>query len=259
MSGNCIAEPVTLADWQKILEDLGFEHKYYDYLDCELIGVDWYKEEEHILVRTCHSKEYDEYLRGLPIGTEFETDWSRCLVVGIEISTDEFAYPEATRGCFEDSWHGHISLYDTTMYQNFAPLKLDYFKKALWMSRHPIQAKKEIVRKFLDECDIFFSKFGDLMTRLGYKEESNSLLQVGCEIFETEPYIAFSHKNAYNIGDESFLYNMFTEKLVYVRGVPSKEKWKGTEYFQLNVNEMTTSELESELRESLKYWNIKID
>lgn len=36
MSGNCIAEPVTLADWQKILEDLGFEHKYYDYLDCEL-------------------------------------------------------------------------------------------------------------------------------------------------------------------------------------------------------------------------------
>ena len=39
MSGNCIAEPVTLADWQKILEDLGFEHKYYDYLDCELLKI----------------------------------------------------------------------------------------------------------------------------------------------------------------------------------------------------------------------------
>lgn len=258
MNGNCIAEPTTLAEWQKILEELGFKHEYYNYLDCELIGVDWFKGREHIVTGTCHSKEYNEYLRKLPEGTEFETDWNQCLVTDITIYTDEFAYPEVYQRAFDD-WEGSINLSDITMYKNFNSLTLDYFRKALWMSRHPIQAKNEIIKSFINECDIFFSKHGEVMTKLGYKEQSNNILQVGGTVFETEPFISFIHRNAYNIGEESFHYNMFTGKLIYVKSVLKESKWKGVDYYQFNVNEMTPDELETELRNNLTSLNIKID
>lgn len=253
-----ILEPVTLADWQKVLEDLGFEHKYYNYLDCKLVGVDWYNGEEHIETHTNHTKEYDKYLEGLPEGTEFNTDWNQCIVNSITIDTDEFAYPEVY---IRDSngWKGYIDLNKNNQYNNFSPLTLNYFNKALWMSRHPIQAKNNILKKFLSECDIFFSKFKDMLTKLDYKEKYNCLLRVGEELHETEPYIAFSHCNSYKLVTAEFYFNMFTERLIYVKEIPHETKYTGPDLYQINVNDMTVEELEKELRADLEYWDIKIN
>ena len=259
MSKKYRIEPCTLAEWQSILEELGFEHKYYNYFDSELVGVDWYKGKEHLITETCYSKEYLDYLKELPEGTKFEPDWTRCKVVGIYIETKEFGYPEG-RYDYDGNWEGYMTLSENSYWDNFSSLSLEYFHKALWMSRNPISAKNEIVRGFIKEVDLFLQKYGTMLAELGFLEEGNNLLQVGTTLSETEPYIEYSHNNPYNLGEIILCYNMFTQKLFWTKQVENPlDNGKGIKpYFryQLNVNDISVDEFKEELINHLKYYNL---
>lgn len=252
-------EPKTLADWKPILEELGFESKYYDYLDCELVGVDWIKGGEHIITESCYSKEYWNYIRSLPEGTEFEPDWSQCEVVGITIQTKEFGYPEGQYD-FDGVWEGNIRLTEDSYFENFSSLSLDYFREALWMSRNPISAKNEIVKGYMREVDLFLQRYDSMLTKLGFVEAGSSFLHVGGSIIETEPYLEYSHCNPYNLGGIILSYNMFTKKLFWTKHVDNPEdNRRGLKpYFsyQLNVNDLDIEDFKSELIDHLQHYNL---
>lgn len=258
MSGNCIAEPVTLADWQKVLEELGFEHKYYQYLDSELICVDWFKEKEHIITFCYYTEEYCDYLKSLPEGTEYTPDWTQCPVTEILIETKEFGYPEGSHD-LDGRWEGNIRLSDKHIYENFSSLSLEYFYKALWMSRNPISAKNEIVVGYAKEVDLFLQKYKEILAELGFEEEGNTLLLVGYEVCETEPYLEYSHRNSYNLGGLIISYNMFTKKLYWTKYVENLEDDRRLHpYFeyQVNVNDIPAEEFKAELINYLKHLNL---
>lgn len=246
-----------LTYWQKILEDLGFESKYYDYLDGVLYGVDWFNGEEYIRTELYYSEEYEKQLRSLPDGTEYTPDWDQCIVHAIEIKTPEFAYPEGSWD--EDGWNGNIRLSDISYHDNYRSLSLENFKKALWMSRNSITAKNKIVRGFIAEVDTFLNRYGNILKELGFEEEGDELLLVGYELSATEPSIEYSHKNAYNLGKLFFSYNMFTEKLYMTKVVNNpndKRRLKPYFHYQLNVNDMSEEEFKSEVIEHLKQCNL---
>ena len=249
-------EPKTLSDWQKILEKLGFvkDDRYY-FIDNELSAVDWFKDKEHIVTNTCYSKEFSDYLDTLPEGSSFEIDFAQLEVHTIKITTKEFGYPEAEY-TFDGTFIGNIELSDNSFHKNFSSLSLDYFLKALWMSRNPIKAKNEIVRKYISEVDTFIKKHGDMLKRLGFREKGDDILLVGYGRVQTEPFIEYYHDNIYRLGGISFSYNMFTEKLYYTKLVKLDKGRTCYEYHQLNVNDITPEELESELIEHLKLNNV---
>ena len=251
-----IGEPKTLADWQKILEELGFEHKFYQYVCGELTIVDWFKEKEHILTYCCSTKEYDDYLMSLPEGTEYTPDWEQHIVTEIEIETKEFAYPEGHCD-IDKEWVGNIKLSDYSYFENFYSLSLDYFNKALWMSRNPIKAKNKIVRKYISEVDLFLQKYSKVLEELKFKEEGDCLLQVGSEIYQTEPFLSYYHNNEYRLGGISFNFNMFTEKIYYTKYVKNKENnYISYLKYQINLNDIDSEEFKELLIEHLKNNNI---
>lgn len=254
-----MTEPETLADWQKILEGLGFEHKYYQYLSGELTCVDWYKGKEHVITFCYYTEEYIEYLKSLPENTEYEPDWTQCPVTEILIETKEFGYPEGSHD-FEGHWEGNIRLSDNSYYDNFSSLSLEYFMKALWMSRNPISAKNEIVRGYIKEVDLFLQKYDSMLAELGFVEAGDTLLCTGRYVVETEPYLEYSHCNSYNLGEIVLSYNMFTQKLFWTKHVDNPmdkgKGWKPYFRYQLNVNDIDAEEFKSELIDHLKYHNL---
>lgn len=258
MSGNYIAEPKTLADWKKILEDLGFKYESSQYLDSTLTCVDWRKEKEYITTFCYYTKEYCDYLESLPKDTEFIPDYNQCIVMEILIETKEFGYPEGT-WTFEGKWEGNIRLSDKRFYENFSSLSLEYFYKALWMSRNPIQAKSEIVLDFTKEINLFLQKYNDILLEFGFQEKGNTLLPVGYEVTETEPCLEYSHCNAYNLGELIIRYNMFTKKLYLTKYINNLEKnrvWHPYKKYQINVNEISEEEFRTELINHLKRHNL---
>lgn len=248
----------TLSHWQKILEGLGFEHKYYDYLDCELVGIDWYKGKEHIYVGCSYTEEYWDYIHSLLGGTEFEPDWSQCMVNCIKIYTDEFAYPE---GHYEgDRFIAGITLSDYSGEENFCSLTEPNFRKALEMSRHPIQAKLEIVRKFLNEMHTFFAKHGKTLEDLGWKECGTTFLPVGTGVWSTEPYLDFSYDKNPRI-ELDFNYNLFTEQLEFRKYIPRDDPKRNKPYncYLLPVNDLSIDNFREEIITFMKEYYINVD
>jgi hypothetical protein len=129
------------------------------------------------------------------------------------------------------------------------------------MIRNPIQAKNEIVRGFISETDIFLEKYKELLKKLGFEERGSSMLNVGSEIYETEPWIEYSHNNKYGLGGLTITYNIFTKRLYYVKQVirDKSNLYSGYLSYQLDVNNMTCKEFEAELREHLNYDNLLTD
>lgn len=242
----------TLAEWEKILHKEGFSSKYYDYLDSELISVDWYNGDEHIVTECHHTPEYNKYLSNLGNGAEFETDWNQCIVDGVIIYTSEFGYPRGE--IRDDNWKGmiHISDYNNE-YVNFNEFTLNNFHKALWMSRNPIQAKIEICKNFISECEILLKEKGSILKKMGFKQSACTLLEVGKYINTiTAPSIEFKHPDIYNI-ELVFFYNIFTNKLFARRIAPSNEL--NIIVYQDNVNDLSDKEFINILNNFLKCKN----
>lgn len=240
----------TLAEWEKILHKEGFSSKYYDYLDSELISVSWYNGDEHIKTECHHTEEYNKYLSNFKNGTEFETDWNQCIVDGVIIYTPEFGYPRGD--IFDDKWNGQIRLSEyNNEYINFHEFTMNNFYKALRMSRNPIQAKIEICKKFISECETLFKEKGPILKRMGFKQNYCSLLDVGNHINTiTEPDVSFKHPDIYNI-ELNLFYNMFTGKLFARRIVPSNDF--NIIVYQDNVNDISDEEFKNILNNFLKY------
>jgi hypothetical protein len=245
-----------LSSWKELLESLGFESKYYGYLDCELTDVDWYdKDELHLITYTCFTKEYYEFLRDtLKEGEKFEIDWSQCEVTGILIETNEFGYQG---GEFKNEggslvWEGGICLTSNNLTENFNSFTYENFMKALYIARNPIAAKNKIALGYIKETEIFLGKFCSMLNTLGWKQYSSTFLPVGLAISETEPYITFRHPKGRDLWELIFYYNMFTDKLIYLRSEETNNPLKPYKNYEQNVNEMSVEELKEQV---LDYMN----
>jgi hypothetical protein len=235
----------TLADWAKILKELDFHSESCQFLDQELTGIDWHHDNEHIVLYTNYTKDYYEFLKNLPENTEFTPDWNKCEVRSIELYTKEFGYPEG-KVDFSDNWIGNILLSCDDPYENFKSLTVENFHKALLMIRNPITTKNEIIKGFISEMDIFLNKHSEILKKLGFKEKSSSILNVGSETHETEPWIEYINDNGYN--NLIISYNIFTDILYYTKYIKSNNDYL---CYQVNVNDLTCEEFEKELTEYL--------
>lgn len=245
-----------LSSWKDLLESLGFESKYFGYLDSELTDVDWYdKDGLHLVTHTCYTKEYCEYLSNtLKEGEEFEIDWSQCEVTGISIKTDEFGY---NGGTFEKSggilvWKGEICLNSIDLIENFNSLTYENFMKALYMAKNPIAAKNNIALGYIKETEKFLERCLRMLTNLGWKQHSSTFLNVGSSVTDTEPNITFRHPKGHNLWELIFRYNMFTDKLVYVYSEENDNPLKPYKYYELNVNEVSLEKLEDMIVKYMK-------
>lgn len=245
-----------LSSWKKLLEFLGFESRYFGYLDSELTEVDWYdKDGLHLVTNTCYTEEYCEYLRNtLNEGEEFEIDWSQCEVTGVSIKTDEFGYQEGTfekQGCVL-VWKGGIRLTSNNFTENFNSFTYENFMKALYMARNPIAAKNKIALGYINETEKFLEKHGKMLSDLGWKQYGSTFLNVGSTAVETEPGITFRHPEGRNLWELIFHYNMFTDRLVYVYSIENDNPLKPYKRYEINVNEISTEELKDKIMEYMK-------
>lgn len=245
-----------LSSWKELLESLGFESRYFGYLDSELANVDWYdKDELHLVTHTCYTKEYCEYLRStLKEGEEFEVDWSQCEVTSVSIKTDEFGY---NGGTFEKSggilvWKGEICLNSIDPIENFRSLTYGNFMKALYMAKNPIAAKNSIALGYIKETEMFLERCLGMLTSLGWKQYGSTFLNVGFSVTETEPYITFRHPKGRNVWELVFRYNIFTDKLVYLRFEETNNPLNPYKKYEQNVNEMSVEKLKEQVLNYMK-------
>nr|DAT77761.1 MAG TPA: Methylglyoxal synthase [Caudoviricetes sp.] len=245
-----------LSSWKELLESLGFESRYFGYLDSELTDIDWYaKDGLHLVTHTRYTEEYCDFLRNtLKEGDEFEIDWSQCEVTGVSIKTDEFGYQG---GRFESEgytlvWKGEIHLTSNNSTENFNSFTYENFMKALYMARNPIAAKNKIALGYIKETEKFLEKHCKMLSDLGWKQYSSTFLPVGAAISETEPYITFRHPNGHNLWELDFRYNMFTEKLIYNRSEKTDNPLRPYKWYEQNVNEMSTDELKEQVLNYMK-------
>lgn len=74
---------MNLGEIVKKLEERGYEVKYQDILDGEVIGIDLYNSlNKHIRLESSYTDEYMEELENLPEGSEYEIDYSRMICIG---------------------------------------------------------------------------------------------------------------------------------------------------------------------------------
>jgi hypothetical protein len=189
----------TLNYWQTILNSLGFDIKYYQYIDTELCQTDWYNKDEHIIVCTKYTVEYNEYLKSLPEGIEILPSFDNCIVNSIILETNEFALPEC--GYEDGNYKGGITL-------EYGELTIDNLKKALEMIRNPISSKIKIVKRFIEEYEKF--PYKKTLNKLGFIEKSTSLLLIGKVAICSEPYFTYTLDNKVSL---NIYYNIFEDKL----------------------------------------------
>lgn len=244
-----------LSSWKELLESLGFESKYFGYLDCELTSVDWYdKDGLHLVTETCYTDEYLNFLRNtLKEGDEFESDWSQCEVTSISIKTNEFGYNGGILD--EGKWEGEIHLTTIKSKENFTSFTLENFIKALYMARNPIKAKSEIAKGYIEETDKFLEKHGKMLSDLGWKQYGSTFLPVGIIVMDTEPFITFRHPKGRHLFELEFVYNIFTNKLTYTRSEETGNLLNPYKLYEQNVNEMSTDELKEQILNYMKECN----
>ncbi len=217
---------MNLNDLLKQLEERNYKVKYQDIFDGEVIGLDLYNEaNNHIHLHTGYNKEYMEELSKLPVGTEYEVDYSRmeCTGAFFECCID---YPE---GAADSSHHG-ISLYEN----NLEYCGLDYFWKAFEAFENPTAHSIVVMKAHIEHISYFNDILRPILCKYDFINDYDTFFDS-----TTKAYLGstptFTYKYIYSFDED-----------IYFRTDPISLEFKGT------INPYSTN-FEEELRKWMCY------
>ena len=218
---------INLKNLNSLLNSRGFYSKYYDFLDYELIGIDYYDEHErHIQVETYYTKEYEEYLKTLKDGEEYEPDYTKMNVRAVSFE-----------GCVkypDNNERDGICYLTISSYNKTFP---EYFERAYYVFMNPelaaieLQVKHaEYTKKFIQKCKPVLTKYDFISSYDSYWDAHEYALRANsCPMFEYE-------------------FNSLYAPLFYTDLV--------TEKFMMNKNEVDFDNFEEQLiNEFMKFEN----
>lgn len=158
----------------KQLKERGFEVKYQDILDGEVIGLDLYNSiEKHIRLETEYDAEYIEEIKKLPIDAEYEIDFSRMNCIGAFFECD-IDYPEGPRCAGEEEQHGIL------LGENYVDYCwVDYFWTAFEAFENPTNFSRVVMKAHLEHLNYFYDNIRPILCKYDFINNFDSFFYSG--------------------------------------------------------------------------------
>lgn len=192
-----------LKELESLLNSRGFFAKYFDYLGCELIGIDFYDEyDRHLSIETEYQKDYYEYLKTLPEDTEFEVDYNKVHVKKVNFESC-IKYPE-------DNEYNNKCFLTIDEYYNTFP---KYFERAYNAFMNPDLYAIEIQRLHANYTEKFLKVCKPILLKYDFINVYDSYWDAGYYSRRTDSCPTFEYK--FNNLDSAYFYtDLLTQKFM---------------------------------------------